>query len=77
MTSITASDHQIDTFGYWNYAPMNTNINDYEIRRLGYKAYGVYLKNAPWAKLIAKYKCSHLEARRRWAMVLVTKRLRA
>lgn len=51
----------------------STNINDYEIRRLGYKDYGVFRAGS----LRARYACSHLEARRRWAMVLVTSRLRA
>jgi len=87
MTSITASDLPIKgktytklVFDEWEYMtkPMNTNINDYEIRRLGRKDYGVFCVRA-WADRImfARYKCSHLEARRRWAMVLVTKRLRA
>ena len=58
----------------WDYLtkPMSTNMHDYEIRRFGYKDYGVYLAGLV---LKARYKCSHLEARRRWAMVIVTKRL--
>lgn len=56
--------------------PMNTDPGYYEIRRLGRKDYGVFVKGQPsWARIIQRYACSHLEARRRWAMVLVTKRL--
>lgn len=59
----------------WQYMTqtMNTNINDYEIRRLGYKDYGVFRVGQPTIR--ARYQCSHLEARRRWTMVLVNRRL--
>lgn len=67
-------------FDEWQYMtqPMNTDPDYYEIRRLGRKDYGVFVKGQPsWARIIQRYACSHLEARRRWAMVLVTQRLRA
>lgn len=82
--SITASDHKIRgrsitdmVFDEWQYMaePMSTNIDDYEIRRLGYKDYGIYLKNAKWARTIVRYACSHTEAKRRWALKLITHRL--
>lgn len=60
----------------WDYMtkPMSTNIDDYEIRRLGRKDYGVFHTAAP-NSLRARYACSHTEAKRRWALKLVTHRL--
>lgn len=86
--SITASNHSADAARYWGKSlaemlgknslltTMNTTMNDYEIRRLGYKDYGVF-RSGVWSARVmaARYKCSYPEARRRWAMALVTKRL--
>lgn len=59
--------------------PMSTNIDDYEIRRLGRKDYGVFYKpdQGTWGsmRIVARYACSHTEAKRRWALNLITRRL--
>lgn len=61
-----------DWFSY--YPPLRT-FDDYVMIRLGRKEYGFRLRVTGESRLTARYKCSHLEAQRRFKMMLVTARL--
>lgn len=48
----------------------------YEMRRIGKKHYAFYDTYATWKNSpTVRYKCSHLEAQRRFAMLLITRKM--
>jgi hypothetical protein len=51
------------------------SYGDYEIVKLGRKEYGFRPCNKQLGGVVVSYKCSHLEAQRRFKLMLVTRRL--
>lgn len=86
--STTASDHDdvLDAVRY-AYSRMNwlpephlldlyPSPSAYEMVKIGPKEYGFRPCNRQVGSgLVARYKCSHLEARRRFAMMLITRKM--
>lgn len=54
-----------------------THVEEFEMRKTGNKEYGFFLRNKYHRRAVARYKCSHLEAKRRFTLLLITKRLRS
>lgn len=54
---------------------MYPSIDDYEMVRLGCKKYGFRPHNKQQGGVAVQYKCSHLEAQRRFKLMLITRRL--
>jgi hypothetical protein len=52
---------------------------DYNMVKIGRKEYGFEprIKQAVGGGLVARYKCSHLEAQRRFAVLLITRRMKS
>ena len=51
-------------------------LESYQMVRLGRKEYGFNDgRSSGYTMLVARYKCGHLEAQRRFKLALVTKRL--
>lgn len=78
MTSTTVNRHDDYLDGWSRIAGLWPTPKDteYEIRRLGKKDYGVFQGRYGTA-MLARYKCSHLEARRRFTLLLVTRRMKS
>ena len=51
------------------------NFSSYEMVKLGRKEYGFRPHNKQLGGVAVSYKCSHLEAQRRFKLMLVTRRL--
>ena len=49
--------------------------DQYEMVRLGRKEYGFRTKGHPGNRYVRCYRCSHLEAQRRFKLMLITRRL--
>lgn len=86
MSSTTASDHELDAFSYIQWLPkpeplhildLYTSPSDYKMVKIGRKEYGFepYNTRQVGKGLVAYYKCSHLEAQRRFAMMLITRKM--
>lgn len=52
---------------------------DYNMVKIGRKEYGFEprIKQAVGGGLVARYKCSHLEAQRRFTVLLITRRMKS
>lgn len=52
------------------------SLDSYQMIKLGRKEYGFNDgRSSGYTALVARYKCGHLEAQRRFKLMLVTKRL--
>ena len=52
---------------------MNFDFTDFKMKRLGTKDYGFFYGTEGYCAM--RYKCSHLEAQRRFKVFLITRRL--
>jgi len=57
-----------------NYGRRSYAIGDFDMRREGRKQYAFYRRDGS-ACALQRYSCSHIEAKRRFALYLITRRL--
>ena len=76
-TSFYVDEWSSETYSQSHLPDLYPSPNDYRMVKIGRKEYGFEPRNKAGvgSGLVARYKCSHLEAQRRFAMMLVTRKM--